>query len=494
MLCRQNSSGGEQSALPSRRRPGSASFASVTLKNQLLAVLVVPAVLVIVATAFFADVAARRALESSLGDRLTSIAEAATTLVDPTVLLLQKGEDNLRTKKNALAKLTKLAAATGVERIVIVRFQDGAALIDTSEELNVGDEYTRAIFDRTELESVQKGKGIASILFSGPDGRRYKTGYGPLYDEEQKVAGFAAVDGRASFFEAIDELRRTMGAVAILACLLLVAAALISAKRVSVPLSKLSEAAQRIGEGHLDTEIPSGGPEEAIVLEKTMRSMSRSLRVREEELQMMLAGIAHEVRNPLGGIELFGGLLREDLDEKDPRRKHVDKILKELATLARVVNDFLDFARRAEPQLRPTELHDLLEEVAQISARDASTSEVEVSLSAERGVAANVDPDQMKRAVLNLVRNGIQAAPKGGRVKIRLEKNGTATRIVISDNGPGIPKDKRQEIFAPFFTTKQKGTGLGLALVKKTVDAHRGTILVGEAEGGGAELTIELPS
>lgn len=466
----------------------------MTLKNQLIAVLVVPAVLVIVAVAYFADVAARRALESSLGDRLTSIAEAATTLVDPNVLLLQKGEDELRSKKNAQAKLAKLRDATGVERIVIVRFSDGAALIDTSEELRVGDEYTRALFDRTELERVQSGEGSSSILFNGPDGKRYKTGYGPLYDEDQKIAGFAAVNGRASFFEAIDELRQTTGVIAVLACGLLVFAALISAKRVSVPLSKLSEAAQRIGEGQLDTEIPSGGPEEAIVLEKTMRSMSRSLRLREEELQLMLAGIAHEVRNPLGGIELFGGLLREDLEDGDPRRKHVDKILKELATLSRVVNDFLDFARRAEPQLRSTELHDLLDEVAQVSARDAAASEVEVSLSADRGVTANVDPDQLKRAVLNLVRNGIQAAPKGGRVKIRLEKNSTSTRILISDNGPGIPKEKRQEIFTPFFTTKQKGTGLGLALVKKTVDAHRGTIHVGEAEGGGAEMIIELPS
>lgn len=464
------------------------------LKNQLIAVLVVPAVLVIGATAYLADAAARRALEESLGDRLTSIAEAATTLVDPNVLLLQKGEDELRTKKNVLAKLERLREATGTRRIVVVRFADSAALVDTTDELKVGDEYTRALFDRTELESVKLGESMASILFNGPDGRRYKTGYAPLYNEEERIAGFTAVDGHASFFDAIDELRATTGAILLLAIAVLLAAALILSKRVAVPLTALSAAAERIGEGDLQTEIPSGGPDEAVVLETTMRSMARSLMLRDEEMQLMLAGIAHEVRNPLGGIELFGGLLREDLEDGDPRRKHVDKILKELHTLSRVVNDFLDFARRAPPQLRLTDLRDLLDEVVQLSQRDASALEVDVQLHAEAGIAANIDADQMKRAVLNLVRNGIQAAPKGGRVRITLAKNAGATRIIIADNGAGIPKEKRQEIFTPFFTTKQKGTGLGLALVKKAVDAHGGTILVGDAEGGGAELTIELPS
>jgi signal transduction histidine kinase len=467
---------------------------AVRLKNQLIAVLVVPAVLVIGATAYLADAAARRALEEALGDRLTSIAEAATTLVDPNLLLLQKGEDELRIKKNVLAKLQKLQEATGIRRIVIVRFSDTAALVDTTDELKVGDEYTRALFDRTELEAVKQGQGTSSILFNGPDGRRYKTGYAAVYNEEERIAAFAAVDGQASFFEVIDELRRTSGVIVMFGIALLLGAALISAKRVSVPLQKLSEAAERIGEGNLDTEIPSGGPDEAVVLETTMRSMSRSLMLRDAEMQMMLAGIAHEVRNPLGGIELFGGLLREDLEEGDPRRKHVDKILRELHTLSRVVNDFLDFARRAPPQLRPTDMYEMLDEVAQISAKDAAALEVSVVLNVERGATANIDPDQLKRAVLNLVRNGIQAAPKGGRVKISLTQQASSTRIIIADNGPGIPKEKREEVFAPFFTTKQKGTGLGLALVKKAVDAHGGTIHVGDAEGGGAELIIELPS
>jgi two-component system sensor histidine kinase HydH len=91
------------------------------------------------------------------------------------------------------------------------------------------------------------------------------------------------------------------------------------------------------------------------------------------------------------------------------------------------------------------------------------------------------------------VRNGIQAAPKEGRVQVAARANGPGLVIEVMDDGPGIPQEKRQEIFAPFYTTKQKGTGLGLALVKKAVDAHGGRISVTDAEGGGAKFIIELP-
>jgi signal transduction histidine kinase len=467
---------------------------ATALRHQLFVALVAPAIIVIAITAFFADVVARRALEDALGDRLISIAQAASTLVGPNVLVLERGEEDLRTAKHALSKLTALRDATGTARILIVRAPNAETLVDSAEELKIGDAYARAEFDRAELEQVANGKGMSSILFEGPDGQPYKTGYAPLADEAGKIAAYVAVNARASFYDAIGELRRTLAVIALVGFVLLAAAAVVSARRVSIPLSELSKAAARIGEGKLDTEIPSGGPEEAVVLSTTMRSMTKSLAARDEEMQMMLAGIAHEVRNPLGGIELFGGLLREDLAADDPRRKHVDKILKELGVLARVVNDFLDFARRAKAEPRQVDVKDMLEEVVSVSAKDAGANEVALSLEAANNVSATLDPESMKRAVLNLVRNGIQAVPKGGWVKISARLENAHLLIDIEDNGPGIPKEKREEIFTPFYTTKQKGTGLGLALVKKTVDAHNGRIHVGEAAGGGAKFTIELPS
>lgn len=466
---------------------------AIALRHQLFIALVVPAVLVIAVTAYLADLVARQALEASLGERLSSIAQSAATLVGPQVLLLDKGDDETRSMKNALAKLTALVQATGVERILIARLHDGATLIDSKEELKIGDEYTRARFDRAELESVAEGKSVASILFEGPEGRLYKTGYAPLFDQAGQVAAYAGVNAQAGFYRAITQLRTTLAAVALFGFLFLAGAAILSAKKVSVPLSNLSEAARRIGRGELDTGVPSGGPEEAVVLARTMRSMASSLRARDEEMQMMLAGIAHEVRNPLGGIELFGGLLREDLEESDPRRKHIDKILKELKVLARTVNDFLDFARHQPIETRQVGVADLLADVISISEHDAGPSGVTLELAADPNLSAELDPDALKRAVLNLVRNAIQASPPGGRVRVAAHRESGALVLEVDDQGPGVPASKRSEIFQPFFTTKEKGTGLGLALAKRAVDAHRGTIRVEEPAGGGARFVIELP-
>jgi len=207
---------------------------------------------------------------------------------------------------------------------------------------------------------------------------------------------------------------------------------------------------------------------------------------------MMLAGIAHEVRNPLGGIELFGGLLKEDL-AGDRRAKHVDKILKELGTLSMVVNDFLHFARRTEPEPRQVSGYDMIFEVVGVAEKSAQDRGVKLSMDVPASLTLTVDLEAMKRALLNLVVNAIQAAPTtDGRVHITADNDADRVTLRISDNGPGVPEARRQQIFQPFFTTKQKGTGLGLALVHKTVTQHRGTVKVEDAEGGGAQFVLTL--
>lgn len=463
------------------------------LRNQLFVALVVPAVLAMAALAVMADLVARRALEEALGTRLCAVAQAAAAGASPKVLLLDRGDDDSRVARSARQKLDELRGATEVGRIFVVAADGARIVVDTELDIAVGDPYVRADFDRAELERVLAGQPASSILFTAPGGQPFKTGYAPFRGEDGEVAGYVGVSAPAGYTAAIDQLRATLAVVAGVGFLFLFGAALWSARRVAVPLSALSEAAERVGAGELDTTIPADGPREAQVLAETMRSMTASLKARDEQLQMMLAGIAHEVRNPLGGIELFGGLLKEDL-EGDPRQKHVEKILKELGTLAKVVNDFLDFARRREPEPRKLSVFDLAFEVASLVERDAGERGVKVQLEIPDGLELYADPESTKRALLNLVRNAIQAAPASdGHVLISAEGRDGRVAVHVDDDGPGVPDDKRGEIFQPFFTTKQKGTGLGLALVQKTAEAHGGQITVGTAPLGGARFTLSLP-
>jgi len=465
------------------------------LRAQLIFAVVVPAFAVLAGVAYFADAAMRDALEDALGAQLTATAEAAGTIVDPKVLLLERGDDDLRVKKSAEKKLQLLAVGSKVERILVVRFGAGSeVLLDTQGELVIGAEYIRAAFDLAELEAVGRGESAASALFRGPDERWYKSGYAPLYNESDppKVEAAIVVHAPASFFTILGRVRGILVALAALGFAVLLVLAALSARAVTEPLSALSRAAERIGKGELDAPIPSGGPAEAEVLSETMRSMARSIAQREEEMQVMLAGIAHEVRNPLSGIELFGGLLREDLEEGDPRRRSVDKILKQIGVLSGVVNDFLDYVRKRALDRRPLDVHEVLHEIAGLLASDAEKKTIAVRVDAEKGLIASLDRDPICRALLNLARNAIQAVPEGGHVTLVARAAQQSVEVRIVDDGPGIAKESREDVFRPFFTTKQKGTGLGLALVKKTVDAHGGTIAIEETPGGGATFVLSF--
>lgn len=463
--------------------------APLGLRRQLLIALVVPAIVVLGAMFYFADVAVRRGLDDAFGERLVAIARLTATTVEPRVTLVDRGDDELRIVKRTRKKLDQLIEATGVDRVLIIRLSDHAVVVDSSGALVIGDEYVRGKVDRLELDTVAGGSSVASVLFRGVEGRWYKTGYAPISEGAAVV-----VNAPAGFFELIDDLRNTLGAITFVGLIGLIALAVTSARRVAIPLSKLSEAAERIGAGDLSADIPTGGPKEAAVLAETMKHMAESLSARDEEMQVMLGGIAHEVRNPLGGIELFGSLLREDLDDDDPRRKHVDKILKEIKVLAGVVNDFLAFARKHPLQPRRVRLRELVGEVVSIAKSAPADKTVAVEFDVDRKLSANLDPEAMNRALLNLVRNAVQATPDGGRVDVWAGAGPSGgLRFTIDDTGPGIPEDKRDEIFTAFFTTKQKGTGLGLALVKKSVDAHGGTIVVENSETGGARFVIDLP-
>lgn len=471
----------------------------LSLYQQLILALIVPAFLVLAAMVAVGDGAIRTALEDALGDRLISVARAAAAMTDARILLLDRGDDESRTEKNALRKLSALTEATAIERILIVRLADQKVLLDTKGINKIGDDYVRASFERTELEAVAAGQGTTSVLFKGEGDRWYKSGYAalrePIPDSEEAgpVRAAVIVAAPAQYFDSLQQLRALTVLIAIAGFMALFGLALVSSRGVTQPLYLLSKAAERIGEGELGTEIPGGGPRETVVLSETMQKMARSISLREEELQIMLAGIAHEVRNPLGGIELFGGLLKEDLEESDPRRKHVDKILKQIAVLSGVVNDFLDFARRRPVDIVPHDLAELLAEVVALAEKEAAAKSVALELSCERPLAARIDKDGLHRAMLNLVKNAIQAVPEGGKVAVRARRLEEGLEIAVADNGPGIPLEARENVFRPFFTTKQKGTGLGLALVKKAVDSHKGRIEIEDTEGGGATFRILLP-
>lgn len=452
----------------------------------------IPAFLALIAMAFLADRLARRALEEELGARLVAVARAAaSSLPAERVASLAPGDEGTRTLGHVRARLESLARATDT-RLFVVR-ADRTAVADSAGRWRIGESPPALERDRLEIAEAARGRALPSqVLFQGSDGRLYKTGYAPLVAEDGAIVGVVGADGTAASFATLRGFRQLLVALGVGGALLAAALAALAALSLTRPLMRLTEAAERIGRGDLETPLWRRVRKDQIgLLRDTLEEMRASLRARDEERETLLAGIAHEIRNPLGGMELFTGLLAEELAGR-PEAAHVDRIRSELAALSRVVDEFLDYARARPPLVEPCDLGSLVAEVGDLVQPLAAERGVKLAASG-RGRCLG-DREKLRRALLNLARNAVEASPAGQVVELSARAGGGAETVLeVLDRGPGLGPEAREKLFRPFFTTKERGTGLGLALAKKVADAHRGTLELLPREGGGTVARLTLP-
>ncbi|HVH98016.1 MAG TPA: ATP-binding protein [Enhygromyxa sp.] len=226
-----------------------------------------------------------------------------------------------------------------------------------------------------------------------------------------------------------------------------------------------------------------------------LREMERVLRHRERlaALGTLAASVAHEVRNPLAAISGCAELLdAESLAEEDQRLIRV--IRRESARLADIVTELLDYTKPRKLQRSKVELARALNELADSFRADPSHEEIELVLSVPRdGVEVELDLAQQTQVLGTLVRNGVQAMAGRGRLELGLQATSEQVRLSVRDFGRGIPAEDLDRIFEPFFSTKEGGTGIGLALVQRIVEEHGGGIEVFSSLGEGTRFVIELP-
>jgi two-component system nitrogen regulation sensor histidine kinase NtrY len=210
--------------------------------------------------------------------------------------------------------------------------------------------------------------------------------------------------------------------------------------------------------------------------------------------------LAHEIKNPLTPIQLCAERMRRHFSgAAEPTRALVDEctetIVGEVESLKGLVDEFSQFARMPAPRAVPTDLHVLLDEALSLY-RGLFTS---VRLCATYGPdvpKVSVDPEQLRRVVINLIDNAIEAMGRQGGIDISTQHDqaNSVVRVVVADDGPGIPLAERDKLFLPYYSTKQRGSGLGLAIVRRIIAEHGGSIEVGDNTPHGTKFTIELPT
>jgi signal transduction histidine kinase len=226
-----------------------------------------------------------------------------------------------------------------------------------------------------------------------------------------------------------------------------------------------------------------------VELSEKNRQLARKQRL--AALGEMAAGLAHEIRNPLGAIQLFAGILKQDLRDMPEPLQVVQRITQSVNRLEGLVSQVLQFTRELRVNCSPCDLAFAVEDAIDMAKMKAG-SRVEIRAQIGRGVRVNADANLIQQAVLNLLHNSIEAIEQQGVVEVAMGQNDDVLELWIKDTGPGIAADILEQIFHPFFTTKDHGTGLGLAIVHRVIEAHDGTISAQSGEGG-ATFVVRLP-
>jgi signal transduction histidine kinase len=215
-------------------------------------------------------------------------------------------------------------------------------------------------------------------------------------------------------------------------------------------------------------------------------------------ISRLTGGVAHEIKNPLNAIALRLDFLRAKLDEPGEEEelvKDIDVLSREVQRLDRVVKTFLDFSRPVEVHFEDVDLTDLTREVADLMTPPAQLARVAMKVESPSGpVLLRGDADLIKQAVLNLVTNAIEAMKEGGNLRLKTARDNGAVTLEVSDSGPGIPPALRNKVFQLYFTTKGKGSGIGLAMTYRAVQLHNGTIEFDSAEGQGTTFRLQFPA
>ena len=445
--------------------------------------------------------ASRRALEAEINRKVLDVAGVVGTVAlanDDFLVGLREGSEDLSAWGEYRSLLLRLRNGGYADEADFFRWTPddpiGRVLVSVTppDSLAIGQ-----VLDWVQIESAtveeayERGSATSETPYRTPDGRMYRRGIVRLGSGEVFLGVLMPVD----YLEPLSTLGWSIVALTVTAGVLAALVGWRLATGIASRLEVLSRGALRIQRGAMDRPFDLEGEDEIGQLARAMDRMRNGIRYRDEQLRLMLSRVAHEIRNPLGGLELFAAAAQET-EEPGERHRILERVRKEVRGLNTIIDEFLGFARpgRTEPQL-----HDVRESVGEAAAlaeaeleKKGGTMHVDFP---RKPLFAIADPLQIKRLVLNLLRNASHA---GDRVWLEGASVNGEVRLAIRDNGPGIPHEFRDRIFEPFVGNKAQGAGLGLAIVKEMVEANHGRVeLVSDAEdrdesAGGAEFRVYL--
>jgi signal transduction histidine kinase len=464
----------------------------VSIRRLFVLVFVAFALVVSASGGYLAWREARGAVEAELDRRASWVAGAAaeTGLQATTIGALRPGYENEIGWTSNHYRLRRLLNFVSEAYVVDQR---NSVLVSSfpADSVPIGTPLrVLEAFDE-ELRTARAVGTATTRAFEGSDGRTFKWGFAELEQSDLLLAVLMPAD----YLSPLATLRRNLLYGSALAAVLAALLAALLAAGIVQPLERLSRVALRIQRGRMGEGVATERGVELGRLSRAMERMRRGVLERDEQLRVMLAQVAHEIRNPLGGLELFASAAAE-ADDEEERAALMRRVRSEISALNAIIDDFLAFARPLNPVPEVTDIRGPLTEAAELVRAELESRGGCLEVDLPSGpLLGSVGRDHVKRATLNLLRNAAQVATNvrlGGWV----ERGETV--VSVRDDGPGVPEALKGRIFDPFVTDKEQGAGLGLAIVRKVAEAHGGRVELthsGETDGGrGSEFRIYFRS
>jgi signal transduction histidine kinase len=414
---------------------------------------------------------------------------------------------------------------------LLLRTRDGLLLAGLSPDRNgrdaviacrkLGGEFAQKLKDLLQADVVLASgdKEIASTLKStSPEPKPSSPKSAPALAQDTRpvLSRFATASGQPVILvmhlpaEGALSARRTGLRLATVGGIVLLFLALVFywwiVARVTRPIRELTRAADRIGGGDLESRLPPDAPAELGALVRQFNAMAVSLKETQEKLVhsaklssvgALVAGISHELNNPLLGLLGHAENLAGEYEEGTPAREKVETVIREARRMSRTLASLRDFTRPSGKDRVPTDLNQITNEVAALARHEMEKAGVKCELLLEKnGATINASPDQIRQVILNLVLNSVQAMPKGGELiisTIRKEGSPAVYSILVADTGTGISPELQNRVIEPFFSTRPGRMGLGLAICREIVSGHGGELKMESRPGQGTRVTIDLP-
>jgi signal transduction histidine kinase len=473
----------------------------LTFRDRLLVALLVTACVPLALLILYGRLTAAQRLfdrtSQSLDDQTWSVATSLKDQMEST------GRDDIYSVRPAVAEA--IATDLGTDFNL---YAGDDLMLSTRPEL-----YEIGILDRRISGSAFAGVALRGRRFhverENIGQYDYIVGYRPVLDNAGGIIGIVSVPTlyRQDDVEEELTLRNAIlfGMYALVFISILIIAT-VFANRIASPIQRLTEATRSVAAGDLDVRLNMPAVDGEIGdLVSSFDRMTKDLRRSREELvrferdlawKEMAKQVAHEIKNPLTPMKLAVQHLRQTYKDRvtdfDEVMTTVTKtIIEQIDTLSRIASEFSHFARMPKRQLEHCDVNEVVQESVRLFDQHAGIRFNLVTTPALPPVVA--DREELRRAFINIIRNGIQAMDGSGTIGIRTDHVPEGVRIEIADAGGGIPDEVRAKLFQPNFSTKTDGMGLGLAIVKQTVDDLAGTIAIESASGAGTRVTIILP-